>query len=43
MNIVIRRKAADDLESIFSWIAEENPTAARIVIQRLRERIGAPS
>ncbi len=39
MNIVIRRKAADDLERIFTWIAEDNPSAARGIVRRLRDRI----
>jgi plasmid stabilization system protein ParE len=39
MKIVIRRKAADDLERIFSWIAADNPAAARVVTRRLRNRI----
>jgi toxin ParE1/3/4 len=45
MKITIRAKAADDLEAIYSWIAKDNPQAARRVIRRLRdriERLGAP-
>lgn len=39
MNILIRRKAADDLEWISLSIAEDNPTAAFAVARRLRDRI----
>jgi toxin ParE1/3/4 len=39
MNILIRRKAADDLERIFAWITEDNPTAALAMVGRLRDRI----
>jgi toxin ParE1/3/4 len=39
MNVVIRRRAADDLERIFTRIAEDNRTAATGVIHRLRDRI----
>jgi plasmid stabilization system protein ParE len=37
--IVIREKAGDDLENIYSWIANENPRAAVKLVRRLRDRI----
>jgi toxin ParE1/3/4 len=40
MKVKIREKAADDLDGIFNWIAEDSPRAAVQVIRRLRERIG---
>jgi plasmid stabilization system protein ParE len=39
MKVVTRPKAADDLETIFSWIAKDNPSAAVRMVRRLRERI----
>ena len=40
MKIVIRAKAADDLEGIFTWIARDNARAAVETVQRRRARIG---
>jgi toxin ParE1/3/4 len=40
MKLVIRQKADDDLDSIFTWIEKDNPRAAVSVIRRIRERIG---
>jgi toxin ParE1/3/4 len=40
MKIVIREKAADDLEGIFHWIAKDNPNAAIEVLRRIRRRVG---
>jgi toxin ParE1/3/4 len=39
MNIVIREEAVDDLDSIFAWIARDNPRAAAATVRLLRERI----
>ncbi len=40
MKIVIRARAADDLDGIFSWISRDSPRAAANAVRRLRERIG---
>src|SRR5258707_1181711 len=40
MKVVIREKAAEELEAIFAWIANDNPSAALRVVQRIRHRIG---
>jgi plasmid stabilization system protein ParE len=40
MKLVIRQSADDDLDSIFAWIAKDNPRAAAGVIRRIREKIG---
>lgn len=40
MKILIRDQAAANLETIFDWIAKDNPRAAANVVRRLRERIG---
>lgn len=40
MKIIIRESAADDLDRIFSWIAQDSPRAAAAVIRRIRERSG---
>lgn len=39
MKIIIREKAADDLEHIYSWIAKDNPRAATNIVRRIRDRI----
>ena len=39
MKIVIREKAAGDLDGIFAWIAKDNPSAAVGVIRCIRDRI----
>jgi plasmid stabilization system protein ParE len=39
MKITIREEAADDFDDVFTWLAKENPAAARDVVQRIRERI----
>lgn len=39
MNVLIHAKAADDLDGIFSWIANDNPRAAVDVVRRIRMRI----
>jgi toxin ParE1/3/4 len=40
MKIVVREKADRDLDSIFAWIAKDNPRAAAGMIRRIRQRIG---
>jgi toxin ParE1/3/4 len=45
MKIVIREKAAADLEAIYAWIARDNHRAALATVHRIRariERLGAP-
>lgn len=39
MKIIIREKAADDLDGIFAWIAKDNPRVAAEVVRRIRDRI----
>jgi len=39
MKIVIREGAADDLDKIYAWIAENNPRAAREMVIRIHDRI----
>ena len=39
MKVVVRRKAEDDLASIFQWIGTNNPRAARAMVGRIRDRI----
>ena len=41
MKVVVRRKAADDLEHVFQWIAKDNPRAAANMVARLRDRVNA--
>ena len=40
MKIVVRAKADEDLDGIFTWIAKDSPRAAIAVIRRIRQRIG---
>ena len=40
MKIVVRAKADEDLDGIFTWIAKDSPRAAVAVIRRIRQRIG---
>ena len=40
MRLILRERAADDLEAIFDWIARDNPAAASRTVSRLRERMG---
>jgi len=40
MKLVVRAKAADDLASVFAWIAKDNVRAAKLMMQRIRKRIG---
>lgn len=39
MKVVVRQDAEDDLARIFSWIFEENPSAAADMVARIRDRI----
>jgi len=39
MKVVLREDAEDDLERIFTWIAEDNPSAASRMVARIRDRI----
>ena len=39
MKVVVREAAALDLESIFAWIAKDNPRAAAEIVERIRIRI----
>jgi plasmid stabilization system protein ParE len=39
MKVVVRKKADDDLASIFQWIAKDNPGAATAMVARIRDRI----
>jgi toxin ParE1/3/4 len=40
VKIIVREKAADDLDRIYSWIAQDSPRAAAALVRRIRERIG---
>jgi toxin ParE1/3/4 len=39
MKVVVRERAADDLDRIHSWIAKDHPRAASEVVARLKNRI----
>jgi toxin ParE1/3/4 len=39
MKVIVREAAARDLEDIFHWIAKDNPSAARGVVERIGLRI----
>ena len=39
MKVIVRAKAAADIEDIYSWIVEDNPRAAARIVRRLRDRI----
>ncbi len=39
MKVVLHRDAENDLERIFTWIAEDNPSAASRMVARIRDRI----
>jgi len=39
MKVTIREKADADLDSIFSWIAQESPRAATEMVRRIRNRV----
>jgi plasmid stabilization system protein ParE len=40
MKVLVRQKADLDLDSIAAWINQHNPTAASLVIRRIRQDIG---
>lgn len=40
MKVVVRERAADDLDKIHAWIAKHNPGAASEMVVRIRDRIG---
>jgi toxin ParE1/3/4 len=40
MKVILRQDAEDDLDRIFTWIAEDNPSAAVRMAARIRDRIG---
>ena len=40
MKLVIRQKAADDLDEIYDWIARESPVSARRIVRKILSRIG---
>ena len=39
MKLVFDEKALVDLEGIYNWIAKDNPTAARAVVERVFESV----
>jgi plasmid stabilization system protein ParE len=39
MKVIVREKAGDDLDAIFQWIAQDNPSAAGKMVARIRDRI----
>lgn len=39
MKLIVRKRAADDLEAIFNRIANENPRAAATVVRRIRQKL----
>ena len=39
MKVALHRDAENDLERIFTWIAEDNPSAASRMVARIRDRI----
>jgi toxin ParE1/3/4 len=39
MKIIVREKAAADLDALFEWIAQDNPLAATNMVARIVERI----
>lgn len=39
MKVIIRERAADDVDRIYSWIARDNPRAASEIVARIRQRI----
>jgi plasmid stabilization system protein ParE len=38
MKVIVRRRAADDLDQLFRWIAKDNPRAAADMVARIRDR-----
>lgn len=41
MKVIVRRKAADDLEQLFQWVAKDNPRAAVNMVARIRDRMNS--
>ena len=41
MKVIVRARAASDLEQLFQWIAKENPRAAAAMVSRISDRINA--
>lgn len=39
MKVVVREAAALDIDAIYSWIAQDNPRAAAMMVERIRLRI----
>ena len=39
MRLIIRQKAADDLDAIYEWIAKDSPASARRVVVALLDRM----
>lgn len=39
MKVIIRERAADDLDERYNWIAKDNPRAARDMVLRVHDRI----
>jgi toxin ParE1/3/4 len=39
MKVIVRAKAADDLDQLYQWIAKDNPHAATEMAARIRDRI----
>jgi plasmid stabilization system protein ParE len=39
MKVIVRRRAADDLDQLFRWIAKDNPRAAADMVAQIRDRI----
>jgi toxin ParE1/3/4 len=39
MKLIVRKRAADDLEAIFTWIANDNPRAAASIVRRIRQKL----
>lgn len=39
MNVVFSPQAREDLREIFIYIAEDSPSAARLVLTRIKERV----
>ena len=37
MKLIVRQKADDDLDTIFAWIAKDDPGVATRVIDRIRD------
>lgn len=40
MKLVVRAEADNDLDNIAAWIAKDNPSAATVVVRKIRLAIG---